>query len=53
MHEAIRSCILRRASTSEIVQAAQQAGAMRTLRQDGFQKVLEGLTTPEEVLRVT
>jgi len=26
---------------------------MRTLRQDGMQKVLQGVTTIEEVLRVT
>ena len=31
----------------------QQPGGMRTLRQDGFEKVVAGLTTPEEVVRVT
>ena len=41
--------ILRRAPSHEIVQAAQERQAMRTLRQDGFQKVVQGMTTPEEV----
>jgi general secretion pathway protein E len=29
------------------------AAGMRTLREDGLRPVLEGRTTPEEVLRVT
>ena len=51
--DGIRERIVARASSSEIVHAAQGSGTIRTLRQDGFQKVLQGLTTPEEVLRVT
>jgi type II secretion system protein E len=51
--DAIQALILRRASSHEIAQAAQRAGQMRTLRQDGWQKIVQGVTTPEEVLRVT
>ncbi len=41
-----------RASSWDIRQAA-LADGMRTLRQDAWQKVLDGITTVEEVLRVT
>ena len=51
--EPIQSLVLRRASSREIALAAQQGGKMRTLRQDGWQKIQQGLTTPQEVLRVT
>ncbi len=49
---AMRELIARRASPAELEQAAVARG-MRTLREDGWGKVREGLTTPEEVLRVT
>jgi len=48
----IRDLILRKASSGEIKQAAVNAG-MRTLRDDGLLKVLQGVTTLEEVMRVT
>jgi type IV pilus assembly protein PilB len=48
----LRTLILHNASTAEIRELAQQQG-MRTLRQAGLVKVLEGTTTPQEVLRVT
>ncbi|MGB9612909.1 MAG: type II secretion system ATPase GspE [Candidatus Margulisiibacteriota bacterium] len=48
----IRNLILNRASASEIKQMAVEAG-MRTLRDDGLLKVVEGKTTIDEVLRVT
>ncbi len=51
--EGVKQQILRRASSSDILQAAQRDTPMQTLRQDGFRKIAEGLTTPEEVLRVT
>ena len=47
----LRSLILTGASTDEIRSAAQVEG-MRTLRQDGIEKVLSGVTTIEELLRV-
>jgi type IV pilus assembly protein PilB len=48
----LRELILRGASTNEVRDLAQQQG-MKTLRQAGLLKVLEGATTAEEILRVT
>ncbi len=48
----IRRLANERETTIEIQKAAARAG-MRTLRQDGWQKVLLGQTTIEEVIRVT
>jgi type IV pilus assembly protein PilB len=48
----IRDLILRNAPTAEIRETAIGQG-MKTLRQSGLLKVLEGTTTVEEVLRVT
>ncbi|MDD5593538.1 MAG: ATPase, T2SS/T4P/T4SS family [Candidatus Margulisbacteria bacterium] len=48
----IEELILRKASSAEIRQAAVQAG-MRTLRDDGLLKARQGLTTIDEVFRVT
>ncbi len=48
----VRRLILQGADSTTISKVAQEAG-MRTLRQDGLKKVLDGVTTPEEVLRVT
>ncbi len=50
--EDVRSLVLRRASSREIRRHAIEAG-MTTLRMDGWLKALEGVTTVEEVLRVT
>jgi type IV pilus assembly protein PilB len=50
--EPIRKLILSRASSQQIKQQAVSAG-MRTLRQDGLLKVLAGVTTLSEVIRVT
>lgn len=51
--DSIRQLVLRKASADEIAKAAQEQGGMRSLRQDGFRKVLAGVTTAEEVLRVS
>ncbi len=48
----LRSLILRRASSGEIMKLARTKG-MRTLRGDGMEKVRQGLTRLEEVMRVT
>jgi general secretion pathway protein E len=48
----IRRLILRRAEAIELHRAAVQQG-MRTMYDDGMRKALAGLTTVEEVLRVT
>ncbi|MBU1692730.1 MAG: GspE/PulE family protein [Verrucomicrobia bacterium] len=50
--DAIRPLVVSRASSNEIKAAAIRHG-MRTLRTDGWTKVLEGITTLEEVLRVS
>jgi type IV pilus assembly protein PilB len=50
--EALRDMILKNAATAEIREQAQKDG-MKTLRQSGLMKVLEGTTTVEEILRVT
>jgi type IV pilus assembly protein PilB len=50
--EALRDMILKSASTADLREQAQKDG-MKTLRQSGLLKVLEGTTTVEEILRVT
>ena len=50
--EVLRDMILKSAATGELRGQAQRDG-MKTLRQAGLLKVLEGTTTVEEVLRVT
>ena len=52
LNEKIRTLILETVSSDALKKAAAEAG-MRTLKQDGFEKVKQGVTTPEEVLRVT
>ncbi len=52
LDEEIRELILQRVSTEEIKQVALKSG-IRTLRQDGWEKVIKGLTTVSEILRVT
>jgi type II secretory ATPase GspE/PulE/Tfp pilus assembly ATPase PilB-like protein len=52
MNEAIRTLIISKASSSAIKAAAAQKG-FKTLRQAGLDKAVAGVTTIEEVLRVT
>jgi type II secretion system protein E len=52
MNDQVRALILNRAPARAIQEAACERG-MRTLRQDGWAKVMQGLTTVEEVVRVT
>ena len=47
----IRELILQKAPTHVLRQAALESG-MISLKQDAMQKILEGLTTMEEALRV-
>lgn len=49
--EKIGRLILERAASSDIEKVAREEG-MVTLKQDGYLKVIEGITTVEEVLRV-
>ena len=48
----IKDLVLQKASADAIRKAAVELG-MRTMREDGWEKVREGLTTLDEVLRVT
>lgn len=52
MSEGIRPLVMNRAPATTISAMARQDG-MRTLREDGWRKVRLGITTLEEVLRVT
>jgi general secretion pathway protein E len=50
--EEIRKLVLANADAGTLTRAARARG-MRTLAEDGWRKVQAGLTTPEEILRVT
>jgi type II secretory ATPase GspE/PulE/Tfp pilus assembly ATPase PilB-like protein len=52
MDEKIRRLLLSKVSSDDIKKVAIESG-MKILRQDGWDKVMRGLTTPEEVIRVT
>jgi len=52
LSEPVKDLILKRASADQIRKKAISLG-MRTLRMDGWEKVLMGITTTDEVLRVT
>lgn len=52
LSESIRELILTRASSQQIKKKALEQG-MITLRQDGWQKALAGITTIDEVIRVS
>ncbi|HEX9779844.1 MAG TPA: ATPase, T2SS/T4P/T4SS family [bacterium] len=52
LSETLQQLVLRHASARELRRQAEQEG-MIPLRLDGWSKVLQGVTTPEEVLRVT
>lgn len=52
MNDELRRAVMRHAGMGEIEQLARQAG-MRTMYEDGIIKALSGVTTIEEVLRVT
>ena len=52
VEDSIVQLIFRSATTNEIRQRARELG-MRTLRDDGLRKAMTGLTTLEEVIRIT
>ncbi len=52
VNEEIQKLIVARATSADIQRKAQEQG-MVTMRQDGYLKVLQGITTIEEVNRVT
>ncbi len=52
MSEKVKSLVVKRATASEIKQQAMEEG-MSTLRADGWQKVLQGVTTAQEIMEMT
>ncbi len=50
--EIIKDLIIKKSPSNQIKRAAVNRG-MRTLRQDGWMKVISGASTPEEVMKVT
>ncbi|UCD49379.1 MAG: Flp pilus assembly complex ATPase component TadA [Phycisphaerales bacterium] len=52
MNAELRELAFKRAPTTELRKAAQASG-MRTLTGDGILKIFKGITTPEEVARIT
>jgi type II secretory ATPase GspE/PulE/Tfp pilus assembly ATPase PilB-like protein len=50
--DTIKEMILKRASSDDIKEYARSKG-MKTLRENAIQKFLMGLTTVEEVIRIT
>ncbi|MCL7487654.1 MAG: type II secretion system ATPase GspE [Desulfobulbaceae bacterium] len=53
MTDELKSYILTTSDSNQIRHRALESGEMLTLRQDGLQKVMAGLTTLEEIFRVT
>ena len=52
MTPTIKNMILKNAQEYELKRAGRKEG-MKTLRENGIAKILQGVTTPEEVMRVT
>ncbi len=52
MDSTLRELTYKGAGTSEIREQARLSGGLRSLREDGVRKILDGTTTIEEVLRV-
>ena len=53
MVQEIRDMVMRNANATELKREAIRSAGMRTLRMDGLQKIVQGVTTADEVLRVT
>ena len=51
-NESLKEMVLQGSSTAEL-KAAAIKGGMSSLRMSGIQKIVQGVTTPEEVMRVT
>ena len=52
MNDEIRELVMQRSGTAKIIAAGRKNGLV-LLREDGWRRVLEGVTTPEEILRVS
>jgi len=53
LNERFKEKVLMGASATELRRVAREACAMKTLRDDGVQKILNGITTISEVARIT
>lgn len=51
INDEIRELVVRRAPLADVKEAAKAYG-MHELKEDGLEKVLQGITTPDEVMRV-
>jgi len=51
INDEIRELVVRRAPLADVREAA-KANGMHELKEDGLEKVLQGITTPDEVMRV-
>lgn len=52
MDDALRDLVTRNLDVNQLRKLCRERGLV-TLREDGYQKVMKGLTTIEEILRVT
>ena len=52
LNDEIRHAIMERKSAPEILKVAREHG-LRLLREDGWMKVRQGMTTPDEVVMCT
>lgn len=52
LDDEVRNLVVKKTPSNQIKRLAISKG-MRTLRQDGWQKVISGITTPEEIMKVT
>ncbi|MFH2145101.1 MAG: ATPase, T2SS/T4P/T4SS family [Candidatus Omnitrophota bacterium] len=52
VNEAVKKIVAQKSSSNEIKKIAVFRNNMRTLRQSGWEKVIEGVTTADEILRV-
>jgi type IV pilus assembly protein PilB len=53
LNSEVRHAILSRTSSSDIRAVARQSAGMISLREDGFYKATQGITTLDEVIRIT
>jgi len=52
-NDELRELVVQRSSANKLLDAATKRGNLRPLREDGWEKVRDGRTTIEEVLRVS
>jgi type II secretory ATPase GspE/PulE/Tfp pilus assembly ATPase PilB-like protein len=52
MNNELRDLAFKRAASGDLRKAARASG-MKTLLEDGKLKILQGVTTPEDLLRIT